>query len=555
MSSPSNDRVRAAFEAWEREFLEPAQAPPAETESGIPVKVLYTPQDLEGTDYLADVGFPGQYPFTRGVYPTMYRKQLWTMRQYAGYGTAEESSARFKYLMAHGQTGLSVAFDLPTQMGHDSDEPEVEDEVGRVGVAVDTLRDMEVLFEGIPLDRISTNFTTNATAAIIVAMYALVGERQGVSWKDLRGTVQNDILKEYTARNLYIFPPAPSLRLIADTIAFCSTELPRFNPISISGFHVREAGADAVQELAFTLLAATVYVREVLARGIPVDQFAPRLSFQLASSREFFEEVAKYRAARRMWARIMREEFGATDPNSWRFRVYSGGSGINLTAEEPLNNIIRTALQCLEVVLGGGQTINVMTFDEAYAIPTALSQRVSLRTQQIIAHESGVTKTVDPLAGSYYVESLTGELERRARAKMAEIEARGGYVRAIEQGEIQREVHQRAHAVQKKTERGEHVFVGVNALRGSETERDYQMELHQPDPSVLPRQRERLAAVKAARDGQAVAAALARLRRAAASDENAMPAIVEAVRVYATVGEITGVFREVFGEFREPSIL
>ncbi len=515
------------------------------TRSGIPVERLYLPPDAPSTEGL---GFPGEYPYTRGIHPTMYRGQFWTIRQYAGVGTAEESNGRFRFLLSQGQTGLSVAFDLPTQLGLDSDAPEAAGEVGQVGVAIDSLRDMEILFAGIPLDRVTTSMTINAPAAVLVAMYVAVGERQGLSPEVLAGTVQNDILKEYVARGTYIFPPRPSLRLAADLIAYCAERVPRFNPISISGYHMREAGATAVQEIAFTFANAAAYIREVTSRGILVDRFAPRISWIFNTHSDFFEEVAKYRALRRLWARLMRERFGATDPRSWMFRTHTQTGGSTLTAQQPENNIVRAALQALSAVLGGVQSMALSCYDEALALPTEAAQRLAVRTQQILAHESGVADTVDPLAGSYYVEALTDELERRAEALLNEVEAMGGAVVAIERGLMQKAIQEEAYRFQREVEAGRRIVVGVNAF--TDETAPPPPPLFRVNAEVAERQHERLSALRRERDVADVTRSLAALRDVAQGDANLLLPILDAVKAYATVGEICGVLREVFGTYR-----
>jgi methylmalonyl-CoA mutase N-terminal domain/subunit len=499
-----------------------------------------------------DVGFPGEYPYTRGIQPTMYRGRLWSIRQYAGYGTPEETNQRFKFLLKEGQPGLSTAFDLPTQLGYDSDDPRALGEVGKVGVAIDTLQDMETVFDGIPLERVSTSMTINAPAAILVAMYQAVGEKQGVAPQELQGTVQNDVLKEYVARGTYIFPPRPSMRLAADLIAYCSRQMPHINSISVGGYHIRDAGATAVQEMAFTLANAIAYVEAALQRGVEVDDFAPRISWIFNTQNSFFEEVAKYRALRRMWARIMRERFGAKDPRSWMFRTHVQTGGATLTAQQAENNIVRAALQALATVLGGVQSLALSCYDEALALPTELAQRIAVRTQQIIAYESGVTDTVDPLAGSYYVESLTNELETKANEYLDKIEDMGGAVAAIESGYMQREIQEAAWHYQQEVDRGERVIVGVNKfqLDGEEPKPIFRV-----NPEVERAQVQRLRAVKAERDDAAVAASLDRLGDAARGDENLLPPIVEAVKAYATMGEMCGVLRQVFGDYQAPSVI
>jgi methylmalonyl-CoA mutase N-terminal domain/subunit len=549
------EAIRAARARWESTVLAKTLERGPEREqafatSSLPVERLYTPADVAGIDYLRDIGFPGQYPFTRGIQPTMYRGRLWSMRQYAGYGTAEETNQRFRYLLAEGQTGLSVAFDLPTQLGHDSDDPLARAEIGQVGVAIDSLRDMETLFDGIPLDKVSTSMTINAPAAVLVAMYAAVGEQQGIPLSRLEGTAQNDVLKEYVARGTYIFPPRPSLRLAADLIAFTAREMPKFNPISISGYHIREAGATAVQEIAFTFANAIAYVEAARATGLAVDEFAPRISWIFNTHNNFFEEIAKYRALRRLWARIMKERFGATDPRSQMLRTHTQTGGSTLQAQQPENNIVRAALQALAAVLGGVQSLALSCYDEALALPTEAAQRIALRTQQIIAHESGVTDTVDPLAGSYYVEHLTSELERRAVAYLDQIDAMGGAVAAIESGWMQAEIQAAAWAYQQDVESGREVVVGVNRYR---TEGEEPKLIFRVDPRLVEAQLARLAAVRRARDPAAVARALAHLRAAAEGTANLMPPILAAVKSYATLGEICGVLREVFGDYRAPT--
>jgi methylmalonyl-CoA mutase N-terminal domain/subunit len=543
----------AAKRRWEEETLGPVLKKTGErqeefrTRSDIPVERVYLPADGE-LAFAERLGFPGEYPYTRGIYPTMYRGQLWTIRQYAGAGTAEESNRRFRFLLGQGQTGLSVAFDLPTQLGLDSDAPEAEGEIGQVGVAIDSLRDMEVLFEGIPLDRVSTSMTINAPAAVLVAMYIAVGEKQGLPSTVLAGTVQNDILKEYVARGTYIFPPRPSLRLAGDLIAYCAERVPKFNPISISGYHMREAGATAIQEIAFTFANAAAYIREVTARGVPVDRFAPRISWIFNTHSDFFEEVAKYRALRRFWARLMREKFGAADPRSWMFRTHTQTGGSTLTAQQPENNIVRATLQALAAVLGGVQSMALSCFDEALALPTEAAQRLAVRTQQIIAHESGVTETVDPLAGSYFIESLTDELERRAEELFNEVETTGGAVVAIERGLMQKAIQEEAYRFQREVEEGRRVVVGVNAF--AEEAASPSPPLFRVSTEVANRQRGRLKALRRERESGAVTRTLAALRDAAEGNGNLMPPILAAVKAYATIGEICGILRDVFGTYR-----
>ncbi len=546
--------LKEAKREWEERTVRPAlerfpeRRERFETLSGIPLDRVYTPADVE-VDYLRDLGFPGEYPFTRGVQPTMYRGRLWTMRQYAGYATAEESNARYKYLLAQGQTGLSVAFDLPTQLGYDADDPLAEGEVGKVGVSISSLDDMRVLFDGIPLDRVSTSMTINAPAAILLAMYIAVAKEQGVEPKQLRGTVQNDILKEYVARGTYIFPPRPSMRLVTDLFRYCAAEVPKWNTISISGYHIREAGSTAVQEVAFTLANGIAYVQAAIDAGLDVDTFAPRLSFFFNAHNDFLEEIAKFRAARRLWARIMRERFGAKNPRSWRLRFHAQTAGSALTAQQPEINVVRVTIQALAAVLGGAQSLHTNSRDEALWLPTEESVRIALRTQQIIAHESGVANTVDPLAGSYVIEHLTNEIERQAVAYIEKIDNMGGALAAIERGYVQQEIADAAYRYQQAVERGERIVVGVNAYQIEEEEAD--LERLVVDPAVEARQRERLAALRARRDGERVSAALARIESAARrEDEPLMPLFIHAVEADCTLGEICGVLRGVWGEYR-----
>ncbi|HOO56228.1 MAG TPA: methylmalonyl-CoA mutase family protein [bacterium] len=522
------------------------------TLSGLDSPPLATPDDAQ-QDYADKIGFPGSPPFTRGVYPTMYLGRPWTMRQYAGFASADETNARFKYLLDQGQSGLSVAFDLPTQTGYDSDDEEAEVEVGRLGVTVDSLQDMEKLFDGIPLDKISTSFTINATAAVILAMYIALGEKQGIAPEKLRGTVQNDILKEYVARGTYIFPPAPSMRLVTDIIEYCATGVPKFNTISISGYHMREAGCSAVNEVAFTLGNALAYVDSVLERGIAVDSFASRLSFFFATNNDLFEEIAKYRAARRIWANLMKDRYGATDPKSLLLRFHSQTSGSSVTAEQPLNNISRITIQALAAVLGGCQSLHTCSYDEAFTIPTEESARIALRTQQIIAYESGVTNTIDPLGGSYYVENLTDQMEARVLEKLDSIEQNGGMVKMIEQGSIQKEITSEAYEHEKKIENGNRVLVGHNKFRLENEHTN--VELHKHDLKHVEKCKQGLKKLRESRDSERVAASLSSLGEAAAGKENLMPFFIDAVKSYATIGEITGTLKKVFGEFRDDTIL
>jgi len=524
----------------------------AATDSGLPVEPLYTALDVTEGD-LARIGVPGEYPFTRGIYPSMYRGRLFTMRLYSGWGGPEDTNERFRYLLSQGQTGLSVALDLPTQMGLDSDHDVAAGEVGKVGVAIDTLADMERVFEGIPLSSVSTSFTINATAPILLAMYQVVGEKQGVDPAALRGTVQNDILKEFLARKTYIYPPGPSLRLVTDVIEYSTRTLPKFNPISVCGYHLRQAGSDAVQEIAFTLANGAAYIQALVDRGLDVDEFAGRFSFNISTMRDFFEEVAKHRAARRLWARILRDRFGARDPRSWTLRLFSGGDGTTLTSIEPRNNLIRTTLQTLAIVLSGAQAVHTMGWDEALALPTEEAALLALRTQQIIAHESGATRTVDPLGGSYYVESLTNELETRAARLLDEVE-RDGVLEGIETGSLELAIADAAYRQQAEIESGERVVVGVNRFAGDDAE-EQSVELLTVPEEVRTRQLERLEAVRASRDPARVQAAVAAVTAAASGSENTMPAILDAVRAYATVGEISDALAAVFGHHRASRVI
>ena len=519
-----------------------------ETSSHVELKPHYTSQDLAGFDLERDLGWPGQFPFTRGVYPTMYRGRLWTMRQYAGYGTAAESNRRFRYLLEHGQTGLSVAFDLPTQIGLDSDHALAQGEVGRVGVAIDSLEDMETLLEGIPLDRVSTSMTINATAAILLALYVAVARRQGGNPQKLAGTVQNDILKEYMARGTYIFPPRPALRLVTDIFAYCKEELPEWNTISISGYHIREAGSTAVQEVAFTLANALTYLQAAVERGLSVDEVAPRVSFFFNAHSNFFEEVAKFRAARRLWARLVKERFQPRNERSLMLRFHAQTAGSSLTAQQPDVNVVRTAMEALAAVLGGCQSLHCNAKDEALGLPTEEAALLALRTQQVIASESGVADSIDPFAGSYFVESLTDEIERRAREYVERIEAMGGMLVAIEKAYVQREIEQAAFEFQQGVERGEQVVVGVNRFQAPE---ETAVPILRIDPEIERAQVERLQRVRARRDAARAATVLRRLEEAARTDENLLPLILEAVEAYATVGEISDALRRVFGEYKE----
>jgi methylmalonyl-CoA mutase N-terminal domain/subunit len=545
-------------ERWEKitvgEVLEkfPERLKEFTTVSGMPIERLYTPMDVEGLDYVRDLSFPGEFPFTRGVYPTGYRGRLWTMRQYAGFGTAEESNQRYKYLLEQGQTGLSVAFDLPTQVGYDSDHPLAEGEVGKAGVPVSSLKDMEILLDGIPLGRVSTSMTINATAPQVLAMYFSLAEKQGVALNNVRGTVQNDILKEYVARGTYIYPPEPSMRLVTDIIEYCFKNTPNFNTISVSGYHVREAGATAVQELAFTLANGIAYVEAAVERGLPVDSFAPRLSFFFACHNDFFEEVAKFRAARRMWARIMKERFGAKDPGSLLLRYHVQTSGCTLTAQQPFNNIVRVTMQALAAVLGGAQSLHTNSFDEALALPSEIAVMTALRTQQIIAYESGVTNTIDPLGGSYCVEFLTNRIEEEAMEYIDKIHEMGGAASAIQKGFYQKEIADSAYRYQREIESKQKIMVGMNEFV---TDAKVPIKILRVAPEAEKRQIERLRKVRAERNGKKVKENLEKLRKAAEGQENLVPYIFEAVKAYATNGEISDTLREVFGEYKATTIV
>ncbi|MFD1635003.1 acyl-CoA mutase large subunit family protein [Haloplanus ruber] len=549
------ERVREAKAEWESDaygqtvdrFGERKEAFTTDT-GGQSVAPLYTPDDVADLDYETDLGFPGQEPYTRGVYSTMYRGRLWTMRQYAGMGTATETNERFNYLLDEGQTGLSMAFDLPTQMGYDSDAAMAAGEVGKSGVAIDTLRDMETVFDGIPLDEVSTSMTINAPAAILLAMYVAIGDQQGVDRAELRGTIQNDIMKEYIARNLYIYPPEASMRLITDIFEFCAAETPKFNTISISGYHIREAGSTAAQEIAFTLGNGIEYVNAALDAGLDVDEFAPQLSFFFNAHNNIFEEVAKFRAARRMWASIMEERFGAENPKSKQLKFHTQTGGSTLTAQQIDNNVVRVAYQALAAVLGGTQSLHTNGKDEALSLPTEESVRTALRTQQILAHESGAADTIDPLAGSYYVESLTDDLEAEARELLDEIDERGGMLDAVKSQWVQGQIQDVAFDRQEEIEEGERVIVGVNEYRVEDE--DPAVDLEEVTEEDERRQVDRLETVRAERDDEAVEAALAALRERARGDDNLLPPIVDAVKAYATVGEIANVLRDEFGEYQ-----
>jgi len=553
------DEIKKRKKEWENNTLNPLLEKYPErltefvTTSSSQVNRLYTPLNLGGSDYLTDIGFPGEFPYTRGVQPTMYRGRLWTMRQYAGYGTAEETNNRFKLLLEQGQTGLSVAFDLPTQIGYDSDHPLALGEVGKVGVAIDTLKDMETLFDGIPLDKVSTSMTINAPASVLLTMYIAVAEKQGISQNKLAGTIQNDILKEYSARGTYIFPPRPSMRLITDVFEYCSkwNQMPRWNTISISGYHMREAGCTAIQEVAFTLANAIAYVEAALKKGIELDTFARRLSFFWCAHNDFFEEIAKFRAARRLWARIMKERFNAKNPRSWQMRFHTQTAGQSLTAQQPENNIVRVAIQALTAACGGTQSLHTNSMDEALALPSEKAAQIALKTQQIIAHESGVALTIDPLAGSYYVETMTDEIERRAMEYIEKIDEIGGAVVAVERGFIQKEIHESAYRYQKEIEYKKRIIVGVNEfIIGEQPD----IEILRVDPEVEKVQLARLVRIKKERDNLKVQETLKQIEKISNSDENLMPAIVDAVKAYATLGEICDVLRDVFGEYIAPDV-
>ncbi|MDA2924723.1 methylmalonyl-CoA mutase family protein [Acidobacteria bacterium AH-259-L09] len=520
------------------------------TVSGEVIKHLYTPEDLSGLDYERDLGDPGEFPYTRGAHPTMYRGKLWTMRQFSGYGTPQATNRRFKFLLEQGQTGLSVAFDLPTLMGVDSDGPLAEGEVGKCGVAVDSLEDMEILFHGIPLDQVTTSMTINAPAAVLLAMYVVVAEKQGVDPAEISGTVQNDILKEFIAQKEWIYPPEPSMRLVVDSIQFCTEHLPRYNSISISGYHIREAGSTALQELAFTLRDGIEYVQWCRRAGMAVDDFAPRLSFFFNSHNDFFEEIAKFRAARRLWAYVMRDHFGAKSERSWMCRFHTQTAGCSLTAQQPLNNIVRSAIQALAAVLGGTNSLHTNSLDEALALPTEEAARIALRTQQILAYESGVPNTVDPLGGSYFVEALTNEMEEGARQYFHKIDAMGGMIGAIERGFPQREIQEASYQYQKAVEKRQKIIVGVNQFV---VDNEPPIEVLQIGPEVQEHQVKRLKRLRSRRNNQALQKALSELEEAARSDKNLMPFLIEAVKEYATLGEMCDALKEVFGIYQEPA--
>lgn len=551
------EEIRESKAQWEEDDVQPTvdrfgerkETFTTDTE-GHEVDRLYTPEDISDLDYEEDLGFPGQEPYTRGVYPTSYRGRLWTMRQYAGMGTATETNERFNYLLDQGQTGLSMAFDLPTQMGYDSDHAMAAGEVGKTGVAIDSLDDMETVFDGIPLDEVSTSMTINAPASVLLAMYIAVGDKQGVDREELRGTIQNDVLKEYIARNTFIYPPEPSMRLITDIFEFCAAETPKFNTISISGYHIREAGSTAAQEIAFTLGDGIEYVEAAIEAGLDVDEFAPQLSFFFASYNNIFEEVAKFRAARRLWAKIMDERFDAQNPKSKQLKFHTQTAGSTLTAQQIENNVVRVSYQALAAVLGGTQSLHTNGKDEAIGLPTEQSVRTALRTQQILAHESGAADTIDPLAGSYYVESLTDELEAEARELIEEVGERGGMRRSIEEQWVQRQIQDVAFERQREQEAGERVIVGVNEYQ---VEEEGEQDIEEVDEAVEQAQQDNVATVREERDEEAVEAKLDALRQAAEGDENVMPYIIDAVKVYATTGEVCDVLRDVFGEYQPGS--
>ncbi|MBA2339250.1 MAG: methylmalonyl-CoA mutase family protein [Pyrinomonadaceae bacterium] len=549
-------RAQEALERWEQETLQPVlrKRPESkerfETVSLDSVERLYTPVDTEEIDYEQDTSFPGEFPYTRGIHPTGYRGKLWTMRQFAGFGTPEETNARFKYLMAQGQTGLSVAYDLPTLMGYDADSQLSEGEVGKCGVAVSSLADMETLFDGIPLESVTVSQTINAPASVLLAMYLVVAEKQGADWKKISGTLQNDILKEYIAQKEWIYPIRPAMKLVVDTFEFCTKYVPKYNPISVSGYHIREAGATALQELAFTLRDGIEYVQWGVDAGLNVDEFVPRISFFFNAHNDFFEEIAKYRAARRIWSRVMRERFNARDPRTMQLRFHTQTAGVSLTVQQPLNNIVRVAIQALAGVLGGTNSLHTDAYDEALALPTDEAALIALRTQQIIAEETGVVNTIDPLGGSYFLESLTKKMEDGALDYFAKIDAMGGMVEAIEKGYPQREIQESAYQYQKAVERNEQIIVGVNKYR---IEDEKQMSVLVIDEAVRDRQVEKLQGVRARRDEGAVANALEKLKRAAQAGDNTMPATIEAVRAYATLGEICSALRDVYGIYEEPA--
>ncbi len=547
------ENLKKEKKQWEEDTLKkvletyPERKNKFTTISDMPIKRLYTPEDLAVMDYSKDIGFPGEWPYIRGVQPTMYRGRFWTMRQYAGFGTAEDSNKRYKYLLEQGQTGLSVAFDLPTQMGYDSDHKMCRGEVGKCGVAISSLKDMEVLFDGIPLNKVSTSMTINSTAMILLAMYVAVAEKQGVDKRELAGTIQNDILKEYVARGTYIFPPRESMRLITDVFEYCSKNMPKWNTINVSGYHIREAGSTAVQEVAFTLADGIAYVEAAINRGLELDKFAPRLAFFFGSHNDLFEEIAKFRAARRLWAKIMKDRFHAKSPKSMKLRFHTQTAGCSLTAQQPENNIVRVTIQALAAVLGGTQSLHTNSMDEAYALPTEKAVRIALRTQQIIAHESGITNTIDPLAGSYFVESLTNQIEEAAMRYIKKIDDMGGILTAIERGFIQNEITDSAYRYQRAVDKGEKIVIGINKYSNNEK---VNIETLKVNPEVEEKQKRRLQKLRKQRDNEKVKRALAEIKKVSSSEENLMPAVLDAVKSYVTLGEICNVLKEVFGEYR-----
>jgi methylmalonyl-CoA mutase N-terminal domain/subunit len=557
MEERQKKKTEEARDSWDQDCYLPSlkqipeRLPRFSTVSDLEIESLYTPDKIFQTDFLRDIGFPGQYPFTRGVQSSMYRGRLWTMRMFSGFGSAEDTHQRYQYLLSQGQTGLSVAFHYPTLMGYDSDSPRSRGEVGQCGVAIDTLKDMEILFDSIPLGRVTTSMTINPPAAILLAMYIAVAEKQGVSKKEIGGTIQNDMLKEFIAQKTFMLPPRPSVRLIVDTVEYCTREVPRWNTISISGYHIREAGSTAVQELAFTLADGIGYVQACVERGLKVDDFSPRFSFFFNSHIDFFEEIAKFRAARRLWARIMRERFKAKNPRSWMLRFHTQTAGCSLTAQQPYNNVVRTAFEGLAAVLGGTQSLHTNSLDEVYAVPTQEAATIALRTQQIIAEETGVTNTIDPLAGSYFLEALTNKMEEEAVKYIDKIDELGGIIRAIEIGYPQQEIANAAYAYQKQMERREKIVVGVNRYQ---MEEEKGLEYLRINPEVEDRQIARLRETKKARNNSQVKARLADLRKAASGPENLMPCILAAVKEYATLQEICDVLREVFGTYRDPGM-
>jgi methylmalonyl-CoA mutase N-terminal domain/subunit len=548
--------VQRGKDRWQKDFeaarsRHPLRRRRFSTVSDLEINGLYTPENIRDLDDAERIGFPGQYPFTRGIHPTMYLERLWTMRMFSGLGGPEETNRRFKYLLEHGESGLSVAFHFPTLMGYDSDSPMARGEVGKCGVAIDTLKDMEILFDGVPLDQVTTSMTINPPASVLLAMYLVVAERQGANWEKISGTIQNDMLKEFIAQKTLMLPPEPSVRLIVDTVEFCTREVPRWNTISISGYHIREAGATAVQELAFTLADGIAYIDACVGRGLKVDDFAPRLSFFFDSHIDFFEEIAKFRAARRMWAKVMKERFGAKEQRSWMLRFHTQTAGVSLTAQQPYNNVVRTACEALAGVLGGTQSLHTNSLDETYAIPTEEAALIALRTQQILAEETGVAHTIDPLGGSYFVESLTNRIEDDAWEYIRKIDDMGGMVEAIKRGYPQAEIADSAYRYQQQIDSGEKTLIGVNKYVTDHPP----IQTWHMDPAIEKRQLARLKEVKTTRDNQAVHSHLQRIRQAAEGGENLMPSIIEAVRAYATLQEICDVFREAFGTYRDPGIL